>query len=717
MDHKALERKTEQLLKQRITVEDLEDVKEVLHYHNWKYYVNSSPTISDLEYDTLFKTLQDIEAENPKLITNDSPSQRVAYGLSGDLETIDHLTPMLSLGNSYDLEDLADFDRKIREITELDSISYSVEPKFDGAGISLVYENDLLVRALSRGNGIAGDDVTHNIRTLYSIPLKADFSKYGIHRIEIRGEMMISKAFFVKFNEKREEEGLALMINPRNTASGSLRMKDSKIASSRGLEGAMYQISLAEDLDGKDIILSNLTSHKANIDWLAELGFWAPKKETKVCKNIEEVFKYCQQWETDRHQYPYDIDGMVIKVDNIKLYDELGYTAHHPKWAIAFKFKAQQAKTKLLNVEFQVGRTGAITPVAKVEPVYIAGVTVSSISMFNEDFILEKNIRIGDYLMIERAGDVIPYIVRSYADDRDGSEKAIEFPKVCPDCSTELEKLEGEVVWRCNGLHCQTQAIERLIHYVSKNALDISGFGAANVKKLYEMGLLMGVEDIYRLDYDRIRGLEGFGDKSVDKLKLAIEGSKTQPLNRLLFGLGIRFVGETTAKVLVKKITNLKDLKDWSIEQLCEIEDVGPKVAQSIFDFFQQDSSLELIDYLASVGVQIEKDAEQGNTSNVLEGLSFLFTGSLTEFTRNEAKELVETHGGKTISSVSKKLDYLVVGENAGSKKTKAEAIPTINIISEIEFLNMIGGASSDLDSKIINAYDKPKEGGSLSLF
>lgn len=718
MDHKALEKKSGELIKAQqgkgIEASSIDDLKDVLRFHNWRYYVQSEPSISDFEYDMLFKELQRIEDENPDLKTGDSPTERVAYGLSGDLETIDHLTPMLSLGNSYNLEDLQDFDRKIKEISGLEDVQYSVEPKFDGAGISLVYENDQLVRALTRGNGTAGDDVTHNIKTLYTIPLKSNFSKYGIHRMEIRGEMMIAKEFFVEFNKKREADGLPTFINPRNTASGSLRMKDSKEASERGLEGAMYHISLAQDADGNDMILSNLNSHKANIDWLAELGFWAPKKETKKCKNIEEVHAYCEKWENERDDYAYDIDGMVIKVDNIGLYEELGYTAHHPRWAIAYKFKAQQARTKLQSVEFQVGRTGAITPVAKVEPVYIAGVTVSSISMFNEDFINEKDIRIGDDLLIERAGDVIPYVVRSFADDRNGDEKVIEFPRECPDCGTDLVKPEGEAAWRCNGLECTTQMVERLIHFVSKNALDIDSFGASSIRKFYELGLLKDIKGIYNLDYTRIKGLEGFGDKSVDKLKASIEASKQQPLNRLLFGLGIRFVGETTAKVLVKKVSHLKDLVNWDLEQLVEIDDVGPKVAQSIYDFFQNPASIELIDYLESIGVKLEREEAEGG-SNVLEGLSFLFTGSLTQFTRNEAKELVEANGGKTISSVSKKLNYLVVGENAGSKKTKAEAIPTINIISETEFLDMIGGKASEDQSS--NDKQGPQEGDALSLF
>lgn len=674
---------------------DIQDIRDVINYCDKAYYVESRQPITDYQYDMLYKALKKMEEEHPELITPDSPTHRIAYGISEEFETVAHLTPMLSLDNSYNADDLKDFARKASEKSEVDPdhIEFAVEPKFDGAGISLTYENDHLVRALTRGNGTEGEDITNNAKVIKTVPLSIPMAKYGIHRLEVRGEVMISKVYFEYFNEKREDEGLDRLANTRNAASGSLRMKESEEVAKRGLEAFMYHVSLIQDKDGNDLSLEVLKTQSNTTQLLFDLGFRSPFKEMKACKTIEEVAQYCDEWEEKRDTYGYEIDGMVIKVDQIDLYEKMGYTAHHPRWAIAYKFKAKQEQTKLLDVEWQVGRTGTITPVAKLEPVGIAGVTVSSVSMFNEDFIKDKNIRLGDIVKVERAGDVIPYIVGPVTNKRTGEETVIEFPKHCPACESELYQEEGEAAWRCISPDCPPQLIERLKHFVSKNALDIVGMGASIVERFHELNFLNSLTDIYKLPLDRIRGLEGFGNKSVDKLEAGIEASKTQTLYRILFGIGIRHVGETTAKNLVKKVDHLKDFANWTHEELEGLEDIGPKVADSIYQFFHDEHSIALIDELESLGVVLSHDRSSYSKSNVLEGKTFLFTGTLQKMGRKEAQAIVEENEGKNISSVSKNLDYLVIGEKAGSKLKKAQAIESITIITEDEFLEMVNGS------------------------
>ena len=409
-----------------------------------------------------------------------------------------------------------------------------------------------------------------------------------------------------------------------------------------------------------------------------------------MLKGIDAIIAYCTAFESQRDNLPYEIDGMVIKVNEVALQDKMGMTTHHPRWAIAYKFKARQATSKLLNVEFQVGRTGSITPVAKIQPVPIGGVTVSSISLFNEDIIKEKDLMIGDSVLVERAGDVIPYIVKSLADVRTGKETKIVFPKTCPVCDSQLFKEEGEAVWRCINIECPAQVVERIIHFVSKDAMDIRGFGEANVRKFYEMGLLKDIPGIYELDFEKISGLEGFGKKSIDNLQSAIDNSKKQPLHRLIFGLGIRFVGETTAKTLAQTVHHLLDLKKFSLEDLLNLEDIGPKVAGSILHFFSNEDNIGMLQKLESIGLQLKNEKKEHATGGNLEGLSFLFTGTLPTLKRTDAEEMVEKNGGKIVGSVSSKLNYLVVGEDAGSKLEKAKKINTVKIISEAEFLKML---------------------------
>lgn len=680
LDIKSIDRKKAESI--------IEDLREVIRFHDWRYYVLAQPVISDYEYDKLFKLLKDIESKYPDLITPDSPTQRVPSEITKVFPQVKHLTPMLSLDNSYNEADLRDFDKRVRELTGLEKIEYAVEPKFDGAGISLIYEKDLFKRGATRGDGEVGEDITNNLKVIKSIPLSAKFSSYGIDKVEIRGEVLIRKDIFKKINEQRLEEGLPLFANPRNAAAGSIRLQDPKEVAKRGLEAFVYQITYAEK-DGKNLLGTVLKKHSDNIKMLHLLGFKTPYEVLKVCNGIDEVIDYCREWERKRDNYPYEIDGMVIKVNDISLYEKLGFTSHHPRWAIAYKFKARQATTKIIDVVFQVGRTGAITPVAKLQPVEIGGVIVSSVSLFNEDFIREKDIRIGDTVLVERAGDVIPYVVMVIKEARTGNEKPIEFPKNCPSCGSPLVKPLGEAVYRCININCPAQVIERIIHFASKDAMDIKGLSEATVKKFYKLGLLKSIPDIYRLDFRIIKNIQGFGEKSVNNLKQAIEESKNRPLYRLIYGLGIRYVGEVTAKTLASAVNCLEDLKNFTITDLMKLPDIGDKVATEIYNFFHNEQNLKMIQQLKELGVNVcnPKEEKRGK----LAGLNFVFTGALKCCSREKAKEIVESLGGNVLDTVSKKVHYLVVGEEPGSKLQKAQKIPTIKIINEEEFLKMIG--------------------------
>jgi DNA ligase (NAD+) len=668
---------------------NIEAIRNILRFHEHRYYVENDPLISDFEYDTLYKLLEKFEKENPLFITKDSPTQRVGVGLIKDFPKTQHLVPMLSLENSYNAEDLIDWDRKAKELSGLDTIEYSVEPKFDGASVSLIYENDFLVRGVTRGDGEIGDDITPNIHQIKSIPLSAPFSKYNIQQIEIRGEILMNKENFKKYNDSLIEEGIPPLANPRNAAAGSLRIKDSSVVSKRNLEGFLYHVSYI--LKKNEDTPLEIPSHSNMLSLLWDLGFRSPKKEMKVLHGIDEVISSVNEYEKIRDTLPYEIDGMVIKVNNLELQEKLGMTSHHPRWAIAFKFKARQATSKLLAVEFQVGRTGAVTPVAKIQPVHIGGVTVSSISIHNEDYIKEKDLKLGDHILIERSGDVIPQIVKSLPDLRDRSEQEIVFIKNCPECQHELSKPAEEAVWRCTNINCKAQVVERIIHFVSKDAMDIKSFGEANVRKFYEMNLLKDIPGIYTLDVMALKNLEGFGAKSITNLQEAIEKSKQQPLHRLIYALGIRYVGETTAKTLAQKVHNIFDFQTMSEADLMQLEDVGIKVAKSIFDFFQNDENIELLKRLETLGVQMKQTPPE-KTSGSFSEQTFLFTGTLSKLKRSEAEQLVEQQGGKILSGVSSKLNYLITGEDAGSKLEKAKKIPGIRILSEEEFLTLLNG-------------------------
>lgn len=679
------------------------DLREVILYHEWRYYAQNDPVVSDYEYDMLYKKLQAIEAAHPELVTLESPTQRVGSDLTEDFAQVAHLTPMLSLDNSYDATDLTSFDERIKNYLGLPAdldIEYCVEPKFDGGTIALVYENDQLVRAATRGNGALGDDITPNIRTLRSVPLRAEFSKFGILKAELRGEAIIRKDVFTKMNEQRAADGDTLFANPRNAATGGLRTKDPSETANRRIEAFIYSLGYAVDANGK-AAFGQLKSHDHTIELLGKLGFKIPQDtppnyERKVCKNISEVAEFCNEWQQKREQYAYEIDGMVVKANSLELQQRAGSTAHHPRWAIAYKFKAKQATTKLLNVEFQVGKVGSITPVAKLEPVALAGVTVSSVSLHNEDFIRNKDLRLGDTVLVERAGDVIPYIVKPMEELRDGSEREIVFPTNCPVCKSELVRAEDEAAWRCENPDCEAQLLQRMIHHVSKNAMDIDGFGESQIERFYRLGWLHSIADIYRLDYEVIAKLEGFGERSATNLKKAIEKAKQNPIQRLLHSLSIHHLGIKAGKLLASEIQNVWELKDWGEERFRQIKDIGPVLTHNVIRFFQNEKNVELLRQMEELGVnfnQTEADRKKQVSADApLVGKTILFTGTLMKMGRKEAAAKAEEAGAKNISAVSGNLNYLVVGEDAGSKLKKATALGTVTILTEDEFLALVGG-------------------------
>jgi DNA ligase (NAD+) len=670
------------------TAEMLSTLKDILNFADWTYYVNDNPLLADQEYDALFRRLKEIETEHPEWITTDSPTQRIAKGLTKEFNSVSHLVPMLSLENSYNADDLIEWDRKCKELSGQTDIEYCVEPKYDGAGISLIYDHDQLWRGATRGDGVQGDDITVNTRQIRSIPLRSVLSAYNIQQIEIRGEVMLTKKAFQAYNEKITAEGSAPLANPRNAASGSLRIKDPGEVAKRGLDAFLYHISHLTVLPEKEYPQAFQT-HYGGLKALEAMGFKTPVNNMRVHNNIQDVINTCHEFEANRDNMPYEIDGMVVKINNIALQEKTGQTSHHPRWAIAYKFKARQGSSRLLQIEYQVGRTGSITPVAKIEPVYIGGVTITSISLFNEEVIREKNLRMGDAILVERAGDVIPYIVKSFPELRNGTELPIVFPTHCPVCHEKLFKPENEAVWRCTHINCEAQVIERIIHFASKDAMDIRGLGDALVRKFFEQKFIRGIADIYELPYDAMKGMEGFGEKSMQNLKDAIEKSKTQPLNRILFGLGIRYVGENTAKALARSITHIHDLYTKTIDELKSIEDVGEKVAASILEFFSHPDTKLLIGQLEKAGVVLANTQKNEAGTGALQDKTFLFTGTMN-MKRADAEMMVENKGGKLLSGVSSKLNYLVVGEDAGSKLDKAKKLGSVHILSEAEFVQLI---------------------------
>lgn len=671
---------------------DLPRLEDLVRFHEYRYYVLDDPLISDYEYDRLYKLLQSLEKEYPAQASPDSPTRRVSSDLTAEFETVSHLTPMLSLDNSYDAEDLRKFDQQVRKLTGEEAIAYVVEPKFDGGTIALIYENDLLVRAATRGDGARGEEVTLQARTIRSLPLEASFSAKGIYRVELRGEAVIAKARFKAINAWREEEGLTLLANPRNSATGGLRTKDPGETARRQLDAFMFQLAYAVDADGNDLMPS-LKSHHDSIDFLGSLGFKVSRGEKKLCHGIDEVIRQCDHWAGIRDEFAYEIDGMVIKVDSYALQARCGYTSHHPRWAIAFKFQAKQATTRLLDVEYQIGKIGSITPVAKVEPVSLAGVTISSISLHNEDFITSKDIRIGDQVLIERAGDVIPYIVKSLPELRTGHEHKVQYPTHCPSCETRLVREEDEAAWRCPNPDCPAQLLQRMIFHVSKDAMDIDGFGEKYIQRFHELGWLRDISDIYALDYARIAHLEGFGKKSADKLRASIEKAKHNPIHRLLHSLSIHHLGQRASKLIAERLAYVPDLARWAESDFLAIKDIGPVVTENVMTWFGRKENRDMLERMEARGVNMHQAAADKPRELVsdgpLSGKTILFTGTLT-LDRKEAQAMAEAAGAKNLSAVSGNLDILVVGENAGSKLAKARKLGTVEILTEAEFLARI---------------------------
>ena len=702
-EQRALTERSKQLLNEAIATQadaarpQMQDLESVLRFHEWRYYVQNEPLVSDYEYDVLFNKLKALEAQFPELVSNTSPTKRVGSDLIGDFQSVTHLTPMLSLENSYNIDDLNDFDRRVREKADIapeTPIQYVVEPKFDGGTITLVYENDQLVRAATRGNGVAGDDITHNALAIRSIPMKASFSKYGIHTVELRGEALIKKDTFEKLNQTRQQQGLSLLANPRNAATGVMRVKNSQEVKERGLEAFVYQLGYAVDKDGNDC-LPSFENHYDTIELLRLLGFKVPTEESKLCQDIEEVNTFINGWELRRDNYAYEIDGMVIKVNKIATQNLCGYTSHHPRWAVAYKFKARQATSKLLNIEYQVGRMGAVTPVAKITPVPLAGVMISSISLHNAGIIQEKDIRIGDTVLVERAGDVIPYIVKAMDDLRDGTEQPIVFPTHCPACNSELQKPENEAIWRCENPFCEAQIVEGFKHFVSKRAMDIDGLGEKQIEKFYAEGMIKSIVDIYRLDFDKIAKMDGFGKRSVEKMQKAIEDSKKNPIYRLLYSFGVRHIGETVSKTFAAEVEKLQDLKDFTEEQLLDLKDIGPKVSAALIAFFKNEKNIALINELESLGVNTTRLEEERRDANIVEGgilwgKTILFTGKLYQMSREAAELAAQKLGAKVASGVSSALSILVVGEKAGSKLAKAKQLGTVQILTEQDFVDLL---------------------------
>ncbi len=657
----------------------IEDLRTELHQHNHHYYQEDQPTISDFEFDLKLKELQELEKSHPEFADPNSPTLRVGGEITKNFPTIQHQFRMYSLDNSYDFDDLEDWEKRIIKSID-DPVEFVAELKYDGASISIFYENGKLIQAVTRGDGFQGDEITANVKTISNIPLtlKGDFPK----QFFMRGEIYLTRKNFDKINVRREEEGLDLFMNPRNTASGSLKMQDSGEVSKRKLSAVLYQfISTEIPADTHWELLQNSKKWGFNVSGQA-----------KLCYSLEEVKEFITYWDEHRHELPFEIDGIVLKVNSIKQQSQLGYTAKSPRWAMAYKFKAEKVETELLTVTYQVGRTGAITPVANLKPVLLAGTIVKRASLHNEDIIKKLGLHERDFVYVEKGGEIIPKIVGINEEKRKSDSQAIQYITNCPECGTELVRLEDQAIHFCpNDLHCPPQVVGRMIHYVSRKALNIEGLGAETIEQLYVAKLVENPADFYTLTKEQILPLDRMAEKSVQNILDGVEKSKEIPFEKVLFGIGIKHVGETVAKKLAKNFDTIDELKIATAEELTQVEDIGGKIAESIVNFFSDPENLLMIDRLKSYGVQLEKGANTNEVlSEILENKTFLFTGKLSLFTREAAEDMVEKHGGKNISAVSKNLNYLVVGEKAGSKLKKAQEIGTIEILDEQEFLDLI---------------------------
>ncbi len=658
---------------------EIQQLRIEIDRHNELYYQKNEVEIADFEFDKLLERLKELEAENPHLITPDSPTQRVG-GRSEGFKPFVHKVPMMSLDNSYNIDELRKFDERCQKLADGREFEYVAELKIDGLSVSLHYENGVLVAGATRGDGVTGDDVLNNVKTIRSIPLK--LTKDFPEELEVRGEAFMPRSVFEEINAELEMQGEKTYANPRNFASGTLRQLDSAIVASRKLDMFPYDVWAGNQ--------KPFATHEENFEWLKENGFNVnPNRE--VCKNIDEVIDFCNKIETLRDSLDYDIDGVVVKVNQTQLQDEFGSTSKSPRWAISYKYPAMQATTKLNAITVQVGRTGALTPVAELEPVLLAGTTVSRASLHNEDEIKRLNIKIGDTVLIEKSGEIIPQVVKVIEAKRTGNEQDYEFPKQCPVCNADVLRPEGEAVTRCTNPDCPAKIKARVAYFAARKAMDIEGLGSVLIETLVDGGFVKNVADLYSLEMETLAEFERMAEKSATNVIAEIEASKERGLQRLLFGLDIRHVGERYSKILANQFRSIENLSKATVEELDAIPEIGEKVAVSIFNFFQNPASQELIERLKNVGVKMEVDAESSaNLDERFVGKTFVLTGKMENFTRTEATKLIEERGGRVASSVSKNTDFVIAGEAAGSKLTKAEKLG-VNVINESEFEEMIG--------------------------
>jgi len=665
----------------------------MLQQHNYNYYVLSQPTVTDYEFDTLLKELEALEKQFPDLKLPDSPTQRVGGEAISGFNTVKHKYPMLSLSNSYSESEIADFDKRVRKGIEGEDVEYVCELKYDGVAIGLTYEDGLLVQAVTRGDGIRGDDVTENVKTIKSIPLRLR-GNYPAE-LEIRGEIFMSLEGFRRMNAEREEIGEVPFANPRNSASGSLKMLDPSEVAKRPLDCFLYYLP-AET--------SAYQTHYEALKFAESLGFKI-SKNVAVCKNISEIFEFIHDWNEGRKHLDYDIDGIVIKVNSLAQQKQLGFTAKSPRWAIAYKFKAEQAETVLLSVDFQVGRTGAVTPVANLSPVQLAGTTVKRASLHNADIIAKLDLHLGDYLFVEKGGEIIPKVVGVNLEKRKANAKPVCFISHCPECGTALIRKEGEAAHYCpNEDTCPPQIKGKLEHFISRKAMNIDSLGEGKIEMLFDKGLLNNVADLYDLTYDQIPGLEkiistedgkadkklSFKEKTANNIINGIEASKKVPFQRVLFALGIRYVGETVAKKLAAHFENIDRLSEARFEELTEVDEIGERIAESVINWFKKPEHRIMIEHLKEKGIQLEMDRTDRPASTILQNKSFVVSGVFQRHSRDEIKALIEQNGGKNVGSISSKTDYVLAGDKMGpAKKQKAEKLG-IPVISEEDFEGMI---------------------------
>ena len=659
-----------------MSIQRINELRELLTKYNIEYYKNDAPSVSDYEYDRLMNELRELEKQFPEAYDPNSVTQRVGGFVSEGFEKVTHKRPMLSLGNAYSFSDLQSFAKKIED--EVGQVDYEVELKIDGLAMSLTYLDGKFEQAITRGDGEVGEDVTSNVRTIRSIPLQIDF----VDEIEIRGEVYMPKSSFEQLNKVKESNNEELFANPRNAAAGSIRQLDSSVAAQRGLDGFWYHVCDA----GKWV-----STHSGSLALLDELGF-VTNKLRRVFSNIEQVWEYIQEISLSRNELPYEIDGMVIKVDSLAIQDELGSTIRIPKWAIAYKFPAETVATKLEDIFVTVGRTGKITPNAKLTPVRIAGTQVGFAQLHNEDMIASKDIRIGDMVEIRKAGDIIPEVIRSLDQHRDSSQKPYQFPQTCPVCGSKLTRLENEADYYCMNNECDARIVESIAHFTSRDAMNIDGLGIKTIEAFHNVGILKRVEDIYQLKdkYDQIINIDKMGEQSFRNLVAAIEKSKGNPLERLLYGLGIRHVGEKAAKVLANHFVTMDNLKKASIEELTSIRDIGLATAEALISFFANENNQLMLEELIDYGIRMESDVKEIEQS-IFTNQTIVLTGSLQLYSRSDATSLLEKYGAKVTGSVSKSTDLVIYGEAAGSKLTKAQSLG-IKTMSEDEFNEIISG-------------------------